>query len=233
LRYRPEIGNNRVRMTPAPARPKIYHIAHVDRLASIIAEGHLWSDAALVQSRRPGTVIGMNGIKARRLKELQLSSRPGLFVGQCVPFYFCPRSIMLFLIHRANHPELTYRGGQEPIVHLQSDLHAAVTWAERRQLRWAFTLSNAGAHYFEDRCDLDNLAEINWEAVAANKWSGVGVSPQIKEGKQAEFLVEQAFPWHLIERIGVCSAGVGQQVAAMMTGKAHRPLVEMRSDWYY
>ena len=29
-----------------PAQPKIYHICHVDRLASIVASGGLLSDAA-------------------------------------------------------------------------------------------------------------------------------------------------------------------------------------------
>ena len=77
---------------PRPARPKIYHIVHVDRLESIIGDGCLWSDAVLLGRPKPGTVIGMNKIKMRRLNELQLSSQPGLFVGQCVPFYFCPRS---------------------------------------------------------------------------------------------------------------------------------------------
>jgi hypothetical protein len=37
---------------PVPAQPKIYHIVHVDRLVSIIANGFLWSDAAMVQ-RQP------------------------------------------------------------------------------------------------------------------------------------------------------------------------------------
>ena len=30
---------------PPPAEPNIYHIVHVDRLASIVADGRLWSDA--------------------------------------------------------------------------------------------------------------------------------------------------------------------------------------------
>ena len=85
-----------------PAQPKIFHICHVDRLAPIVAAGGLLSDAAVVQAAVPGTVIGMNHIKQRRLQELQLNSHPGLYVGQCVPFYFCPRSVMLFLIHRQN-----------------------------------------------------------------------------------------------------------------------------------
>lgn len=218
---------------PIPVRPKIYHIVHVDRLTSIIGDGLLWSDGALADLRRPGTTIGMSGIKARRLKELQLSSHPGLFVGQCVPFYFCPRSIMLFLVHCANHDDLTYRGGQGPIVHLESDLYNAVETAEREGRRWAFTLSNAGAYYFEDRCDLDDLDEINWDAVAANRWSGSGTSRQVKEGKQAEFLYERCFPWQLVEQIGAQSQGVAQQVANATRTAAHRPLIEVRPDWYY
>ena len=90
---------------PPPAEPKIYHIVHVDRLASIVANGCLWSDAVLQRRALPGTTIGMSTIKQRRLM-YQLNSHPGLRVGECVPFYFCPRSVMLYLIHRANHPEL-------------------------------------------------------------------------------------------------------------------------------
>ena len=222
-----------VPIVPAPARPKIYHIVNVDRLASIIRDGRLWSDAELAAEPRPGTTIGTGDIKARRLNELQLSSHPGLFVGQCVPFYFCPRSIMLYLIHCGNHAGLTYRGGQGPIIHLQSDLRAVVAWAEQAGTRWAFTLSNAGAYYFEDRCEIGRLGEINWEAIASNRWSGAGISRQVKEGKQAEFLVERSFPWHLIERIGVYSRGIAQDVARAMNGAVHRPTVEVRSDWYY
>jgi ssDNA thymidine ADP-ribosyltransferase, DarT len=55
----------------------------------------------------------------------------------------------------------------------------------------------------------------------------------VKEGKQAEFLVHQSFPWELVERIGVVSQGVAQRVANAMEGSAHRPRVEIRPDWYY
>jgi ssDNA thymidine ADP-ribosyltransferase, DarT len=113
---------------PPPTNPKIYHIVHVDKLSSIATDSCLWSDAELARRPVAGTVIGMNNIKARRMKELTLASHPGLFVGQCVPFYFCPRSVMLYLIHRRN-AELAYQGGQAPIVHLVADLNAVVAWA--------------------------------------------------------------------------------------------------------
>lgn len=154
-------------------------------------------------------------------------------VGQCVPFYLCARSVMLFLIHRGNHPNLTYRGGQELILHLEADLYAAVEWAEANGKRWAFTLSNAGAAYFEDRCDIAELGEINWDAVRANKWSGPGVDPFVKDGKQAEFLIEHSFPWELVSRIGVRTPAVRLQVEQVLPGAAHRPPVEVVPTWYY
>ena len=209
-----------------PDRPKLYHICHVDRLPSIVASGGLLSDAAVVQAAAPGTVIGMNHIKQRRMTELQLTSHPGLYVGQCVPFYFCPRSVMLYLIYRQN-ADLAYQGGQGPIVHLEADLHATVAWANGQGLRWAFTLSNAGARYFEDRADLRRLGEVDWDAVGAHNWSGH------KEGKQAEFLLERGFPWQLIERIGVLSQPAATQVAHALPVGGHRPTVEFMPAWYY
>lgn len=212
---------------PIPAEPKIYHIVHVDRLPSILEDGWLWCDAEIGRRTPPGTTIGMNSIKQRRLTELTLTSHPDLHVGDCAPFYFCPRSVMLYLIHQANHPELDYRGGQRPILHLEADLRQTVAWAEARDQRWAFTLSNAGAYYFEDRCDLLHLDQIDWTAVQARDWR------QCKEGKQAEFLIEHQFPWELISRIGVISRQVSDQVNTALQAAAHKPRIEIKLDWYY
>ena len=211
---------------PAPAKPKIYHIVHVDRLSSIVADNGLWCDAKVVQRPLPGTPIGMNSIKQRRLNST-LTSYPDLYVGDCVPFYFCPRSVMLYVISQKNHPELAYRGGQGPIVHLEADLRRTVTWAEKHQQRWAFTLSNAGAFYFEDRCDLAQLREIDWSAVRATSWR------QCKEGKQAEFLVERQFPWEMVARIGVLSSHVYHLTSTALEAAAYKPPVEIRPEWYY
>ena len=60
---------------------------------------------------------------------MTINSHPSLCVGDCVPFYFCPRSVMLYVISMRNHAELSYQGGQEPIVHLEADLYDVVAWA--------------------------------------------------------------------------------------------------------
>lgn len=178
--------------------------------------------------RQGGTVIGMGTIKQRRLS-LPVSCHPGTFVGEYVPFYFCPRSIMLFVIHCANHPDLAYRGGQQPIIHLEADLNGVVQWAEANGRPWAFSLSNAGAVYTKFSSELAQLDEVNWGAVATTDFRPADV----KEAKQAEFLVQQSFPWRLVERIGVHSQVIAQRVYAAMNGVDHRPRVEIQREWYY
>jgi hypothetical protein len=87
--------------------------------------------------------------------------------------------------------------------------------------------SNAGAFYFESRCSLDQLDQINWDAAQATRWSGPGISPSVKEGKQAEFLVERSFPWQLVEKIGVCGQLRAQLVANLISGASHQPLASL------
>jgi hypothetical protein len=215
-------------MSQPPTNPKLYHLVHVDRLASIVADGRLLCDAVMANRPGTGTTVGMSRIKQRR-QELPLETRPHLKVGECVPFYFCPRSVMLYLLYQGNHPDLSYRGGQDPIAHLELDLRKVVRWAEAQRLQWAFTLSNAGARDFEDRCHLDQLNEIDWNAVQAVDWR----DSDVKHGKQAEFLVEREVPWRLVEHIGVYSNKTGQQALAAMGKAAHRPPVTIESDWYY
>ena len=140
---------------------------------------------------------------------------------------------MLYMIHKANHPALTYHGGQQHIIHLQADLHQTIKWAAKHRRPWAFTTSNAGSYYFEDYADLNFLDRINWQAVHAGNWSGPGISPSIREGKQAEFLIAHAFPWVLVEEIGVPSQTLLHQVKALLQTQDHRPLVTLRPNWYY
>jgi hypothetical protein len=110
-------------------------------------------------------------------------------VGEYVPFYFCARSIMLYVIHCANHPGLTYRGGQTPIVHLQADLHAVVAGAAQHGQRWAFTTANAGAYYAPFHASVAQLNLLDWVSIDETDFR----DPVVKEAKQSEFLVHGAF----------------------------------------
>ncbi len=171
----------------------------------------------------------MSSIKARRLCVLGVNCHPGTRVGEYVPFYFCPRSIMLYILHKANHPDLCYRGGQRPILHLQADMVAAVRWADENHVRWGFSDRNAGGRLAGFYNHLDDLDKVDWTAVAASDWR----DPIVKEGKQAEFLIYESFPWKLIERIGVKDEDIKEQVNAILRNAEHKPLVTVEPAWYY
>lgn len=215
-------------MASIPACPRIYHITHMKNLPSIVADARLLADSAIQSRGGPSVSVGISKIKRGRM-DRELRCNPGTFVGDYVPFYFCPRSIMLCVIYYRNHPELSYRGGQEQIVHLEADVHEVVAWAAANGKKWAFTLSGAVSRYFESRNQLTDLGEINWKAVAARDFR----DPDIKEGKQAEFLVHEEFPWDLIRRIGVHSQSVQRYVERAIRATSHQPPVEVLPDWYF
>ena len=207
-------------------RIKIYHIIHISKLKAILAEEYLISDAEVRKRTPVGETIGMESIKRRRL-DLPLSSRPGLNVGECVPFYFCPRSVMLYMFHRDNNPDIEYHGGQEPILHLVADMKRTIEWLEQKHLRWAFTNTNAGSSYFEDFIDLNDLGRLDWDAIRSSQWKGC------QDKKQAEFLVEERFPWELVEGIGVYSFEWVDKVNEILENCAYKPLVKSQKDWYF
>jgi len=136
---------------------------------------------------------------------------------------------MLYILHRGNNPNIDYAEGQSPIVHLQADLGAAVEWADKNEVKWAFSDRNAGVFVTKFFNTLEHLDKVNWDAVAATDFRDAFV----KEGKQAEFLMFEAFPWSLVEGIGVIDRGIGSLVSKTLAEASHQPPVRVRRAWYY
>lgn len=219
------------RVLPQPVQPKIYHIVHVDRLPSIIASGGLFPDSVMRRSAAlapASTNIGLDDIKKQRLTQ-PVSCHSDLCVGDCVPFFFCPRSVMLYVIYRKTRAGLSYRGGQDSIVHLEADLFDTIRYADHHKFKWAFTNSNASTKHCDSWNREQDLGNIDWNAVQAKYWN----DPTVKDHKQAEFLVERSFAWSLVNRIGVNTQQVCAKVAAALRQASHKPQVSVISSWYY
>jgi hypothetical protein len=197
----------------------IYHITDVENLPGIIADQVLHSDAVMAQ-RNP-EVIGYNDIKLRRLKEIIVPCCGYRKVGEFVPFYFCPRSPMLFTLNKGNTGKPA--GCQRTVLHLVSTM--AVGIATERQ--WAISSGNAGAYHTTFSADVDALEELDWEAIRATNWQGQ------QHQKAAEFLLADAFPWEGIHLIGCHNSGVAAKVSALLENTAHKPAVEIKNNWYY
>jgi hypothetical protein len=206
-------------MAVRPTQVLIYHITDVENLPSILNEGGLHSDAIMVQ-RNP-TVIGYSHIKQRRLIEIRVPCCNNRFVGEFVPFYFCPRSPMLSTINQGNTGRPA--GCQTTIVHLVSNVEAAIGLGQA----WAISDGNAGAFYTSFDADLGALDGLDWPAIRARDWRGR------THEKQAEFLVEEFFPWTCVQQIGCHNSKVAQQVKQLIQNHSHQPSVDVQRSWYY
>ncbi len=201
----------------------IYHITHVDNLASIVAQGGLWSDAERIARGLVTTNIGYQHIKERRLRRRITVAARGV-LGEYVPFNFCNRSVMLYVVGQGLVDG--YDGGQEPIVHLVSSVEAAAGCGRL----WAFTDRHAELAYARYFVNLDQLDEVDWSVMPLTFWGGDDAK---KEARQAEFLVHQFFPWECIESVGVINQKMAKQVLGAIQRCAHQPAVRVKPSWYY
>jgi hypothetical protein len=206
-------------MALQPVQIPIYHITDVENLPDILNDGGLHSDAVMAQ-RNP-TMIGYNHIKQRRLTEIRVPCCNSRFVGEFVPFYFCPRSPMLYTINKGNTGRPP--GCQATILHLVSNLDSAIALGRA----WAISDGNAGAFHTSFDATLNALNGLDWPAIRASNWQGK------THEKSAEFLLEDFFPWTCIQQIGCYNSTVAQQVQTLIQNHSHQPSVDVKTGWYY
>ncbi len=103
--------------TPVPMLD-LPHITSLENLGAILESGGLKSDAALANTSH--SVIGYPHIKQRRLTQYTVDCCGDRFVGEFVPFYFCPRSPMLYTINQGYTGKTP--GCQKEILHLVTTL---------------------------------------------------------------------------------------------------------------
>lgn len=200
----------------------IYHITHVDNLEGIVREGRLWCDAQGMARNLGNTNIGYSHIKARRMRHAVTVAAGGT-LGNYVPFNFCPRSVMLYVVSQGHED---YREGQRSIVHLVSSIDSVLATG----MPWFFTDRHADLGYANQYDVPEKLDQVDWSVMPARQWGG---DTDLKEKRQAEFLVHDCCPWEAIEIIGVMDQEIAARVQATLAGVGHRPRVEVHRDWYY
>ncbi len=144
-----------------------------------------------------------------------------------VPFYFCPRSVMLYNIWR-KAPN-TYGGGQEPIVHLVTDIDKI----RRIVGSCFFTKQNAFMEYAEQIDDFNRMDELDWKTLRSPNWNNTRDDNKRRERKMAEFLAYRFVPWSCFVGIGVYSERYREEVASQLTGDQSLLPVKVMTGWYY
>lgn len=206
----------------------IYHITHIDNLPSILKFGGLLSNSQLQQNSTQYCDIAHGSIQDVRARKAVRCSVGGT-LHEYVPFYFCPRSPMLYTIHKGNVAQ--YKGGQQQILHLVTSADAIAT----QNLAFAFTDGHATKEFSRFYDHLEDLEEaIDWEVIESWSWRDTDDDTDRKRRKQAEFLVHRFVPWELIQAIGVMNSTIRDQVQDILQrNNVSIPTVKINSRWYY
>lgn len=201
-----------------------YHITHVDNLASIVRSGEICSDNACVENGHTRVSIAYTDLKEQRARVAVESARGGT-LADYVPFYYAPRSPMLYVSHTDYVPE--YSGGQEPIVHLVFCLQ------ELASNCFAITDGHPISPLSQQFASLDGLEAIDWAIMHENFWADTDEDGDRKRRRQAEFLVHGSVPVLSIKLIGVMTKDIEKRAVTALANLADPPPIIVREGWYY
>ncbi len=204
----------------------IYHITHIKNLESILNTGGLIANNTLKQQQISYLDIAHRTIQDRRAQKLVPCGKGGC-LHDYVPFYFAPRSPMLYTINKGNVEG--YEEGQNPVIHLVSNAELVAA----NNLDFVFTDGHAVMAYAEFYKDLQQLSVIDWKLMQSKYWSNTNDDPNRKYRRQAEFLVHQFCPWKLITQIGVANNTVQVEVQQILQKFNSQIPIQVYPSWYY
>ncbi len=212
------------------ARPDptwVYHFTRVEHLASIIEHGLVCDTRA----HRPGlltTEIGDLGIKEGRAHR-QVPVGMGGVVADYVPFYYAPRSPMMYSISRGRVP--TYQQGCDRLVYLVTstqrlrELGLHVVGTDRHPLKRI-------ARFATD--DSDVTAMTDWALMRERHWSNTPEDPERRERRQAECLVHHGVPREGIVAVAARSEAILTEATRVLTTMgASWVRTSVRGGWYF
>jgi hypothetical protein len=212
----------------------IYHITHIENLASIIRTQGLWCDTERLRQGFASIGIAHQTLKDRRARTAVrrpdgTSIAAGGMLSDYVPFYFANRSPMLYSI-KTGHV-VGYDGGQSGVIYLVTSVEQ-VMMGDRL---WCFTDGHAVEALTKFFDCVDALNNVDWVVVEDWSWRNTDADPDRKRRKQAEFLVHGSAPWGWIEQIGVYNGSVQRAVQNVLTAEqpSYQPPVNVQTKWYY
>jgi hypothetical protein len=175
--------------------------------------------------------VGDRDIKEARRRRV-IPTDPGGTVGDYVPFYFAPRSPMMYRIacdHRDSVPG-RYPDGDRPLVYLAVTVGVVIDTG----LAWVATDGNAATATTEFSSNLDRLDEmIDWPLMTAARWNNVPDDPDRQRRRMAEFLVQREVPFSVFHQVGAYSDQNADAVRAILASTRLANQVFVRPSWYF
>lgn len=209
-----------------PNPTKIYHITPLENLPSIIENGGLLAFSNCFECEIQYSSIAHSNIQDRR-EITNVKIPPYGTLHDYVPFYFAPRSPMLYTISRGNVEG--YKGDQRQIIHLVSSVQEVIN----KNIPFAFTDGHAIMQFTNFYNQESDLEHIDWQIMKEKYWFDTNEDGDRKRRRQAEFLAYKSFPWNLVSEIGVMDKEIAEQANNCIKKSVHKPGIIVKENWYY
>lgn len=174
-----------------------FRITHRDNLVHILKYGlvtkHHKNAATNFVSIGNLEIIDVRSTTSVRMKEYGN-------IGDYVPFYFTPRSIMLYNIVTGYYAPKVPKRNKEEIIVIRCLIENLA-----KQPKWFFTDGQANDEETTHYMDLNNLNKIDWDCIQNSNFSKSDGDYDRQRRYQAEFLVHHSVPFELLESICVYS----------------------------
>jgi hypothetical protein len=171
--------------------------------------------------------IGNLDVKDRR-RVRQVPVPPFGVTADYVPFYFAPRSPMMYAIHMGKVAQ--YSGGTDPLLYLVTtprDVAAAGG-------AYVITDGNCASAITEFSADLTDLEElVDWSIMKEKYWRNTDEDGDRRRRRMAEFLVQWQLPSSAIRLIATRSAARLLEVDEIVEASGLEIPTACRPDWYY
>jgi hypothetical protein len=221
--------------TPAPLH--IFHITAISNLVSIAGSKKLYAKAQLQRKAIESGNIAYQGAQGKRAVKM-VAKPPGGIVHDYVPFYFAPRSPMLFTINNGNVPGCPHR--QPDIVHIVTTVEAVVDG----DLPYVFYDYNATLDIATCYSNVRYLDRINWPLFFESPrldgyckyWNSRMDNPKYvlrQETRQAEFLIHKSIPLKLMTMVGAYDQARAAEVREILEDADIDLPVEAKPAWYF
>lgn len=201
---------------------RIYRMIHIENLPRLLEWGGDWAQSEAKRralSKRP---IHHTEIMDAR-ERAHISVEPRGVVADYVPFYFGPRSPMLYAIKQG---KVDGCKDQKEIIYLVSTAEAVA----EANLPFVFTNGHAIIGYVDHFNRLEDLPKVPWDVIKAQYWNN-HTDGRCK--RQSEFLVRDFFPLSLVGGIGVANEKRLAEVEAILTAAKISVQVKVCNQWYF
>ncbi len=207
---------------PDPAY--IFRITHIDNMAWMLRHG-MHAQSSSIQDPSFERIGSVELIEKRSRKEVPIP--PGGCLGDYVPFYFTPLSIMLYNICTG------YGGVRQLAKHEIVFVVSSLQKLSQMGLRFVFTDSHAYGAESEFYSDLDRLDRIDWQVLRSNDFRSDPEDPGKKGRYQAEALAYRHVPVEAFLGVACYDDRAQGRVANDARAAGVTIPIKVMSNWYF